>query len=202
MSRIFASVWSIAMVCRMYKQGWKNFYLFFLTLLYTIVYTTAAQYKRPGTHIALRPLNQDENKLMIYVLLNIHEGNPWLMWGKNEETKMLLMGKSGQNIWQRNLRFFFCGDWKEMSFKAFLESVFKCLEFGYLVISVEDDTYSIISVSYTDANELIDRFFKHSSYLYEYKSKKLLCKLSSLSRFFFLKKMRGVNNSTKLCRTQ
>lgn len=86
MSRIFASVWSIAMVWRMYKQEKKNFYLFF-----TLLYECHPYKNRPGTHITLRPLNQDENKLMIYVLLNIHEGNPWLMWEKNEKTKMLLM---------------------------------------------------------------------------------------------------------------
>lgn len=56
-----------------------------LFIFYTVVHKSVYEchpYNRPGTHIALKPLNQDENKLMIYVLLNIHEGNPWLMWEK------------------------------------------------------------------------------------------------------------------------
>lgn len=130
MSRIFASVWSIAMVWWMYKQEKKLLFIF-----YTVVHKSVYEchpYNRPGTHIALKPLNQDENKLMIYVLLNIHEGNPWLMWEKNEKTKMLLMWKSGQNF-VRNVQFFLC-DWKEMSFafKTFFGvRRHKCLNFEY-----------------------------------------------------------------------
>lgn len=73
------------------KQERKKKLLFIFLYCCTQACTNATHINRPGTHIALRPLNQDENKLVIYVLLNIHEGNPWLMWEKNEKTKMLLM---------------------------------------------------------------------------------------------------------------
>lgn len=60
----------------------KKVIFIFLQCLYTSVYKCHPYTHRPGTHIALRPLNQDENKLMIYVLLNIHEGNPVVNVGK------------------------------------------------------------------------------------------------------------------------
>lgn len=85
------------------------------------------------THIALRPLNQDENKLMIYVLLNIHEGNPWLMWEKSRKTKML-MWKSGQNSVRYvgfSFSFFVIERKSHLHLKLFRVVTFKCLNFVY-----------------------------------------------------------------------
>lgn len=143
MSRIFASVWSIAVVW-IYNTQWrrknKNIYLIFFTLFCRVthqaMYTTpiykSTRYTK-HTYIALRPLNQDENKLMIYVLLNIHEGNPWLMWEKKLRKQKCCWCENLDRKcleYRRNVGGWLKGenDQKKMSFafNTFLWGDFKC----------------------------------------------------------------------------